>query len=358
MGIRVKRWNLIAVYICSNWSYHCLELYTSICFVFDSSLRLNGVPCNNFAFAGQISVFSTFPPVVGSSTEPTSPDARSWCAACLYTFDSLISRLENYISVTLRYARPETNIRSTRQPFLTADWLELTNQVGEKSVGRVASRFTKWEMGYRADGERDLGQRIETTKARRIFLLSGGKHGNYLLYDGTIRAAIYQIERENPAMDPSRGFRRSSLQKGEKKKDEEMRKRMGERRGKAGARPWTKGGTTICNYVSFYPIPSYTLNATLSFLSIFSSSFLSFLLAPFLLPPRLFSSSSFRSRTLVNPLEMPYCKSFCPHLVPLPCHFSFRKFQRSGLLPLATRTHTDKFSFVPSTRMRAKRLIS
>lgn len=106
------------------------------------------------------------------------------------------------------FARPETNIRSTRQPFLTADWLELTNQVGGKSVGRVASRFTKWEMGYRADGERNLGRRIETTKARRIFLLSGGKHGNYLLYDGTIRAAIYQIERENPAMDPSRGFRR------------------------------------------------------------------------------------------------------------------------------------------------------
>lgn len=38
----------------------------------------------------------------------------------------------------------------------------------------------------------------------------------------TIRAAIYQIERENPAMDPSRGFRRSSLEKGEKKKNEKM----------------------------------------------------------------------------------------------------------------------------------------
>ena len=35
----------------------------------------------------------------------------------------------------------------------------------------------------------------------------------------TIRAAIYQIERENPAMDPSRF---PSLEKGEKKKDEKM----------------------------------------------------------------------------------------------------------------------------------------
>lgn len=272
MGIRVKRWNLIAVYICSNWSYHCLELYTSICFVFDSSLRLNGVPCNNFAFAGQISVFSTFPPVVGSSTEPTSPDARSWCAACLYTFDSLISRFENYISVTLRYARPETNIRSTRQPFLTADWLELTNQVGGKSVGRVASRFTKWEMGYRADGERNLGRRIETTKARRIFLLSGGKHGNYLLYDGTIRAAIYQIERENPAMDPSRGFRRC------KKAKRRRTRRWGRGWGKDVEKPVPDRGrkverlfvitflsiryratlsTPLCRSFQFFPLPFF-----------------------------------------------------------------------------------------------------
>lgn len=193
-------------------------------------------------------------------------------------------------------------------------------------ASRHGSRNGKWDIGERGgsraadrddESEKDFSSLRWQTRELPVVRRDGW----------TIRAAIYQIERENPAMDPSRGFRRS--QKGEKKKDEEMRG-WGERRGKAGARPWTKGGTTICNYVSFYPIPSYTLNATLSLLSIFSSSFLSFLLAPFLLTPRLFSSSSssFRSRTLVNPLEMPYCKSFCPHLVP--CSAVVSPFENSN----------------------------
>lgn len=70
----------------------------------------------------------------------------------------------------------------------------------------------------------------------------------------TIRAAIYQIERENPAMDPSRGFRH--WKKAKRRRTRRWKWGGDERRGKASSRPWTKGRTTICNYVSFYPIPS------------------------------------------------------------------------------------------------------
>lgn len=67
-------------------------------------------------------------------------------------------------------------------------------------------------MEYRAKGGRDPrggGGRIETTKATRIFLLSGGKHGNYLLYDGMGGQSVRPFIKLNERIQrwTRRGFR-------------------------------------------------------------------------------------------------------------------------------------------------------
>lgn len=92
-------------------------------------------------------------------------------------------------------------------------------------ASRHGSRNGKWDIGERGKGSRAADRDDESEKDFSS-LRWQTRELPVVRRDGwTIRAAIYQIERENPAMDPSRGFRRS--QKGEKKKDEEMRKRVG-----------------------------------------------------------------------------------------------------------------------------------
>lgn len=241
-------------------------IYQPICFVFDSSLRSNGVPRNNFTFAGQISVFSTFPRCC--SVHRTDDTARPRYTACLRPIRNCVNfvspHLENYISKLARCAQnPETNTRSVRRsPFY--DWLELTNQAGGKirwtRCTTVHEMEERWNVGQKGkeEGIQVGGGRIETTKATRIFLLSGGKHGNYLLYDGMGGQSVRPFIKLNERIQ--RWTRRAVSVVRHWKKAKRRRTRRwkwgDERRRKASPRPWTKGGTTICNYVSFYPIPS------------------------------------------------------------------------------------------------------
>lgn len=84
----------------------------------------------------------------------------------------------------------------------------------------------------------------------------GGKHGNYLLYDGMGGQSVRPFIKLNERIQrwTRRGFRH--WKKAKRRRTRRWRWGGDERRGKASSRPWTKGRTTICNYVSFYPIPS------------------------------------------------------------------------------------------------------
>lgn len=254
------------MYICSNWSYCCLELYTSQFALY--SIRV----CGRMAFHAIISrsrvkyPCSRLFPVVAPSTEPTTLLVHDTPRASVrFERVNFVSpHLENYISKLARSAQnPETNTRSVRHSP-SYDWLELTNQAGGKirwtRCTTVHEMEERWNVGQKGkeEGIQVGGGRIETTKATRIFLLSGGKHGNYLLYDGMGGQSVRPFIKLNERIQ--RWTRRAVSVVRHWKKAKRRRTRRwkwgDERRRKASPRPWTKGGTTICNYVSFYPIPS------------------------------------------------------------------------------------------------------
>lgn len=207
-------------------------------------------------------------------------------------------------------------------------------------------------MEYRAKGGRDPrggGGRIETTKATRIFLLSGGKHGNYLLYDGMGGQSVRPFIKLNERIQ--RWTRRAVSVTGKRRKEEGREDGSGEEtkdvekpvpdRGRKVERLFVitflfiryraRLSTPLCRSFQFFPFPFFLF---LFFLPPLHSCFL----PPF--SPPLFSFENPCQPTGNAILQI----FFSPHSVLL----VVSPFENSNLL-LATR-RTDKFSFARSFR--------